>query len=80
MSHVCNLRAVTYLVGTGGMVSSEEATPVRFLKNGRCLILESGELMKAGINVIHQQVYWNFTRETAKKIATWLDCKPVFSE
>lgn len=54
--------------------------PVRFLFNGRCVNIENGELQPKGINVIYHLVYWNFTRETSKKIAKWLSVKAVFSK
>lgn len=52
--------------------------PVRFLKDGCNLNLSTGQTMRKGVNVVHQIVYWNFTRETAKKIADWLGVKAVF--
>ena len=54
--------------------------PVRFLVNGRALNLSTGELQQKGINVIHQMCYWNFTRETSKKIAKWLNATPIFDK
>ena len=39
-----------------------------------------GNLQPKGINVIHQNFYWNFTRATAKKIAAALNVKAIFSE
>ena len=54
--------------------------PVRFLHEGRCLIITTGDTMRKGTNVLLQQVYWNFTKETSKKIAKWLGVKAVFSE
>lgn len=54
--------------------------PVRFLHNGQCLNIVTGELMKKGINIMHQIVYWNFDKETSRKIASWLGVKAVFSD
>lgn len=54
--------------------------PVRFVKNGQCLDIETGELSKKGTNIINQKVYWNFNRETSIKIAKYLKSKYVFSE
>lgn len=54
--------------------------PVRFLHNGCCINIVSGDKMKKGVNVIHQHVYWNFKKETSLKIAKWLGVKAVFSE
>ncbi|HNX25947.1 MAG TPA: hypothetical protein PKK48_00915 [Phycisphaerae bacterium] len=54
--------------------------PCRFMSDGRCLNISTGELQPQGINVMHQRVYWNFSRETAKKIASTLGCRVVFSE
>ena len=58
----------------------QNGVPVRFLHEGRCLVITTGELMTKGINVIYQEVYWNFTKETSKKIAKWLEVKAIFSE
>jgi hypothetical protein len=57
-----------------------DCTPVRFLYEGRALRIESGDLSPKGINVIHQPVYWWFSKETSSKIAEWLGVKAVFSE
>lgn len=62
------------------MVPYDQATVVRFLHNGQNLTIQTGRLMAKGINVIHQTVYWNFTRETAKRIAAALKVTAVFSE
>ena len=52
--------------------------PVRFLRNGRAYNITNGESTPKDTNVVHQMVYWKFTRETATKIAQWLDMRPVF--
>jgi carbohydrate-binding DOMON domain-containing protein len=57
-----------------------QGVPVRFMYNGQCLIITTGELMEKYINVIHQQFYWNFTKETSKKIAKWLGVKAIFDK
>ena len=62
------------------MVPFSQATPVRFQHHGQTLSIQSGHLQPRGINVIHQTVYWNFTKETAKKVAVALNVKLVFSE
>jgi hypothetical protein len=54
--------------------------PVRFMHNGCSLNIVTGVTCKKGINVMHQIVYWNFSRETSNKIARWLGVKAVFSE
>lgn len=54
--------------------------PCRFQINGQTLDIETRELQPKGINVIRQIHYWGFTRETANKIANWLNCKVVFSK
>lgn len=54
--------------------------PVRFQVDGQTVNLTTGERQQRGINVIHQVVYWNFTRETANKIAGWIGAKAVFSD
>jgi hypothetical protein len=53
--------------------------PVRFQIGGQTLNIETGELQPKWVNVMYQLVYWNFTRETAKKIAGWLGVKAIFS-
>jgi hypothetical protein len=53
---------------------------VRFQHHGQTLSIHSGHLQPRGINVIHQNVYWNFTKGTAKKIAAALNVNAVFSE
>lgn len=58
----------------------QKGIPVRFLFNGRNLNITNGKLLPKGINVFYQVVYWNFTKETSKKIANWLGCKAIFSE
>jgi hypothetical protein len=57
-----------------------DATPCRFLMDGRAVKLETGELASKGSNVMYHPVYWNFTRVTAKKIAEWTKTKVVFSQ
>jgi len=54
--------------------------PVRFLVGGRAIDIMTGELSKKGSNVMHHPVYWNFTKETAKKVAKMVGAKAVFSE
>jgi hypothetical protein len=62
------------------MVSWKDTVPVRFMYKGRNLNISSGRLMPKGINVIHQIHYWNFPRDTAKRIAKALQVQAVFSE
>lgn len=57
-----------------------QGVPVRFMHEGSCVIINTGHKMKKGINVMHQQVYWNFSKKTSLKIAKWLRVKAVFSE
>lgn len=52
--------------------------PVRFMIDGQSVHLTTGERDKKGINVIYQHFYWNFTKDTAKKIAGWIGAKAVF--
>ena len=54
--------------------------PVRFQDAGQTCNIETGAKQRKGINVIHQLVYWNFTKEVAKQIAEWTQTKPIFSE
>lgn len=62
----------------GEMVKS--GVPVRFMKGGGSLNIETGHVSPRGVNVIHQIVYWNFTKETAKKIADWLGARASFDK
>ena len=62
------------------MVDWRKGTPCRFLMDGRAVKLETGELASKGSNVMYHPVYWNFTRDTAKKVAEWTKTKVVFSE
>jgi hypothetical protein len=52
--------------------------PVRFLYQGRNLNISNGRLMTKGVNIIYQVVYWNFLRETSKKIAQALGVEAIF--
>ncbi len=61
-------------------VPDREATPCRFLIEGRSMNIVSGEVLGRGVHVIHQIVYWNFTRATAREIAALLGCKVVFDK
>lgn len=54
--------------------------PVRFMHEGCSVNIETGIKCARGCNVIHQLVYWNFTKETAKKIATLTETKTVFDK
>ncbi len=58
----------------------DHGTPVRFLKNGQAMQIGTGQLCSRGTNVIHHPFYWNFTRETVKKICDWLGVKAVWSK
>lgn len=58
----------------------QNGVPVRFMHNGCSLNISTGETTSKGCNVMYQQVYWKFTKETSKKIAKWLKVKAVFSE
>jgi hypothetical protein len=57
-----------------------DATPVRFLKDGRAVKLETGEMATKGSNVMYHPVYWNFDRQTARKIAVWTGTNAVFGK
>lgn len=54
--------------------------PVRFMDAGRSVNISTGERDKKRMNVIHQRVYWDFPKETSKKIAKWLGVRAVFSK
>jgi hypothetical protein len=64
----------------GEMKPWRDATPVRFLKDGRAVKLETGEMASKGSNVLYHPVYWNFDRQTARKIAVWTDTNAVFGK
>lgn len=55
-----------------------QGVPVRFMVKGRALNITTGELTQKFVNVIHQITYWNFTKDTAKKIGEWLGARPVW--
>lgn len=57
----------------------DNGTPVRFIKDGKNLNITTGELLPKGTNVIYHNVYWKFSKDTAKKIAKWLNCRAEFS-
>ena len=57
----------------------KDGIPVRFLLNGAAMDIITGDLTSKGSNVIYHPTYFNFTKETSKKIAKWLDAKAVFS-
>ncbi len=58
----------------------KQGTPVRFLINGQATNIITGTKSPKGSNVIYHQVYWNFTKETSNKIATWINAKPIFDK
>jgi len=62
----------------GEMVKN--GTPVRFMSRGGSLNILTGDVTRKGANVMHQTVYWNFNKATAKKIAKWLGARVAFSE
>lgn len=57
-----------------------KGVPVRFMSGGGSLDIVSGKVSAKGTNVMHQIVYWNFTKETAKKIAQWLGARASFDK
>lgn len=59
------------------MVPMGKGSPVRFKKDGGTLNISTGEITKGG-NVINQVAYWNFTKDTSKKIAKMLGARAVF--
>jgi hypothetical protein len=58
----------------------KDGVPVRFMYGGESRNILSGQGSGKHINIIHQRVYWNFTKETARKIADWTGTRPEFSE
>lgn len=54
--------------------------PVRFQDNGQAVNVITGDKQPKGINIIHQHVYWNFDKKTAKEIAKITGTKAIFSE
>lgn len=62
---------------TEEMVS--DGCPVRFFDDGQSVsIIAEGIKSPKGCNVINQIFYWNFTRETARKIAELTGTRPYF--
>jgi len=56
-----------------------DGIPVRFIDDFCTVNVETGERYNdRGVNVIHKLHYWNFTKETAIKIAEWLGVKASF--
>ena len=56
-----------------------DGVPVRFMKSGQVYNILTGDFTKGG-NIISQQVYWNFTKETSKEIAELTGTKAIFSK
>lgn len=56
----------------------KDGVPVRFMKSGKALNIETGQWGGKGTNVMYQMGYWSFTKKTAKKVAGWLGVKAVF--
>jgi len=54
--------------------------PVRFMRGGEAINIVTGEGSGKGVNIMHQRVYWNFTKETSQKIARLLGARAVFSK
>ena len=91
MNDLCGLAGIQQESLTESKLSKEQlddlrketvknGVPVRFLIGGDTLEILTGKKFKKGMNIMHQPVYWNFTRETSKKIAKMLGAKAVFSE
>ena len=57
-----------------------KGVPVRFMSGGSSLNIVTGEKTTKGANVMHQIVYWNFSKETSKKIAKWLGVRASFDK
>ena len=81
----------TYIIeGGGGLtraqieeVKAEQVSngvPVRFMRGGEAINIVTGEGSGKGVNIMHQRVYWNFTKETSQKIARLLGARAVFSK
>ena len=54
-------------------------TPVRFLRGGKAVRVETGAECPRGTNIMHHPVYWNLPKATARKVANWIGAKAVFS-
>ena len=63
----------------GEMVKSG-GVPVRFMDGGQSMDIITGQKTGKGANVMHQLVYWNFPKETSKKIAKWLGVQAKFDK
>ena len=55
-------------------------TPCRFLINGQAVDRVSGCLSWRGANIMYHPVYWHFKPKTAKRIATMLGARIVWSK
>jgi hypothetical protein len=53
---------------------------VRFMTKGMSLNIVDGTTTPKGTNVMYQTIYCKFTKETARKIAKWLNVKAVFDQ
>lgn len=62
------------------LVPESKGVPVRFQLDGRTMDIITGELQPKSINVIYQNFYWRFSRETSLKIAKWLGVEAIFSK
>jgi hypothetical protein len=63
-----------------GLTLGGSCPPVRFMHGGCSVNISDGSKTSKGCNVMYQHVYWNFSKETSKKIAKWLGARAVFSE
>lgn len=57
-----------------------QGDPVRFMYDGSPVNITTGKVDPKSKNIIHQRVYWNFSKKTARKIAKWMGVKPVWDE
>ena len=63
-----------------GEMKNSGGVPVRFMSGGESMDIITGKKTGKGVNVMHQLVYWNFPKETSKKIAKWLGVRAEFSK
>ena len=59
---------------------TNKCIPVRFMADGVAYWITTGNHSEKGENVIYHPVYWNFTRETARKVANPTNTTAVFDK
>ena len=59
--------------------NGNKPTPCRFKLKGKGTVnLITGTISPIGTNIIHQMVYWNFTKEKAQAIVQYLNISGLY--